>query len=256
MATLILRKLYSLVKISVIIPVINEVDRIASAIDRAWDCGADEVLVVDGGSTDGSLAVAEHANCILVTADIGRGTQQNAGAREATGQVLLFLHADIWLEANVCQQIRNRFESAELFCGGFLQQIEAANTIYRWIERGNALRVRWRGLLYGDQAIFVSRPLFDSVNGFPNEPLMEDFILAQKLKRRMQPVLLPGPVHDDARRWQSNGPIRQTIRNWWIVTLFYFGVSPKRLNRLYHRHDQYSRRDPFPANAGQRGVLK
>ena len=159
-------------------------------------------------------------------------------ARQATGQVLLFLHADTWLERDACQQIRDRFDSSSLFCGGFEQRIEASHRIYRWIERGNVLRVKWRGLLYGDQAIFVSRRLFELVDGFPNEPLMEDLMLSRKLKKVCTPVILPGPAHVDARRWQSNGPLRQSIHNWWLVTLFYCGCSPGRLSRLYRRHDR------------------
>lgn len=226
-------------KISAIIPVINEASRLATAIHRAWESGVDEVLVVDGGSTDGSLEIARQANCILAASEIGRGRQQNAGAQVASGDVLLFLHADTWLEANVCQRMRDQFESGEMFFGGFLQQIEAPAPIYRWIEKGNALRVKWRGLVYGDQAIFVSRRLFERVGGFPDEPLMEDLILSRRLKQVCHPQLLPGPLHVDARRWQKKGPLRQSIRNWWLVTLFYCGVPPTRLGRLYQRHDRF-----------------
>jgi rSAM/selenodomain-associated transferase 2 len=226
------------VKISAIIPVINEATRLATAIERAWESGVDEVLVVDGGSTDGSLEIARQARCFFVTSDIGRGQQQNAGASRASGDVLLFLHADNWLAPNACQQIRDRFAAGQLFFGGFLQHIEAPNRIFRWIERGNVQRVKWRGLVYGDQAMFISRELFDAVGGFPAEPIMEDLILSGKLKQHCRPELMPGPVFVDARRWQKTGPLRQSIRNWWLVTLFYCGVTPTRLLRMYRQHDR------------------
>ena len=224
-------------KISVVIPIINEANIIGHAIARAWAAGADEVIVVDGGSTDGSLDIVKRANCQLVHSEPGRGGQQNAGAKASSGDVVLFLHADTWLDEDACQQIRTSGDGVSNVCGAFRQKIENEKRIYRWIESGNALRIRWRRLFYGDQGIFVCRKLFQSVGGFPEEPFMEDFILARKL-RKHRPLLLDGPIHVDARRWNTNGPLRQTFRNWCIVTLYYLGIQPKTLVRLYHRHDQ------------------
>ncbi len=226
-----------IVRISIVIPVINEKANIGQAIERAWNCGADEVIVVDGGSSDGTLDIIESANCKRIQANAGRGQQQNAGAEAATGDVIIFLHADIWLEGRACEQIREQYAHNSQLCGAFCQTIESPRRIYRWIESGNSLRVRWRGLFYGDQGIFVSRSLLKSVGGFENVPLMEDIILAQKL-RKFPRVLLPGPIHVDARRWQENGPVRQTVRNWVIVGLYYLGVHPKTLSKLYKRHDK------------------
>jgi len=226
-----------MVRISVVIPQVNEEAHIAQSIERAWKCGADEVIIVDGGSTDSSLQIIENTNCKLIHSNPGRGIQQNAGARASSGDVILFLHADTWLEAGACNQIRERYVGNPNVWGGFHQQIANPRKIYRWIEKGNALRVRWRGLIYGDQGIFVGRSLLDSLGGFPDEPLMEDFMLARKLKK-YSAQLLPGPLHVDARRWEANGPIRQTIRNWIIVNLFYLGVQPATLARIYHRHDR------------------
>jgi hypothetical protein len=123
-----------------------------------------------------------------------------------------------------------------LNCGGFRQQIEAPQSIYRWLEWGNRLRIRWLGSAYGDQGIFVRREIYEASGGFPLVPLMEDVLLMRQLRRRYKVTLLPGPLHVSPRRWQANGPIRQTIRNWSLMTAFRCGVSPERLARFYRRH--------------------
>lgn len=224
-------------KISVIIPVINEAERLGTTLDSAREAKADEIIVVDGGSNDRSREIAKEYKCKLVDSLPGRGPQQNRGANAATGDVLLFLHADCSLGLESLEQIR-RLEVQGAFCGCFRQRILAKGWTYRLIERGNALRVRLRGLYYGDQAIFISRQMFDSVGGFPDEPLMEDLLLARRTKAQVWPTLLPGPVYVNARRWQRNGPIRQTIRNWLLVGRLYLGASPDVLSKSYRRHDR------------------
>ncbi|MBP86384.1 MAG: glycosyl transferase family 2 [Planctomycetaceae bacterium] len=225
-------------RITVIIPALNEESVIDQAIASAWEAGADEVIVVDGGSDDRTVAVAKEYNCKVVAAPKGRASQQNAGAREATGDVFLFLHADSRLGESACQQIRDALERPDVAGGALRQRIEANGLGYRILEQGNAWRVRWLGLPYGDQAIFVRREEFEELGGFPEVKLMEDLLLMKQLRRKAWPVLLPGLVFVDARRWQQHGIIRQTLRNWWLLAAHKLGKSPDQLATYYRRHDE------------------
>ena len=221
-------------RISTIIPVLNEREIVSAAIERAWAAGADEVIVSDGGSTDGTLEVASAADCRVVRADPGRGSQMNAGAEIALGDVLLFIHADNWLPDRSCDQIRDSMEEADIRWGGFQQQIEDPGVLFRWIEMGNSARSRYQSLVYGDQGLFVARDLFQSLGGFAPLPLMEDFELSQRLSKQGRPALLPGPIHVSARRWRAKGLARQTLRNWAISASYRLGVSPHQLARWYN----------------------
>lgn len=224
-------------RVSFIISAINEANVIRSAVERAWMAGADEVIVADGGSKDGTVDICKSADCQLVCSSPGRGIQLNAGARNATGDLLLFLHADNHLIENGVGQIRDAYSNESPKFGGFLQQIENDDRIFRWIEKGNAARVRWRGLLYGDQAIYVSRTIFDSAGGFANVRLMEDLDFSRRVKKLVWPRLLDGPTFVNSRRWEAAGPVRQTIRNWCLASAFLCGARPEALANQYPRHD-------------------
>jgi len=150
--------------------------------------------------------------------------------------VLLFLHADNWLERNAIAQIRSALRDPSVLGGAFRQHIDAPGHCYRLLEWGNAARVRWRGLPYGDQGIFLRRTVFEQLGGFPQIELMEDLYLMRRLRRLARPVLLPGPLHVSARRWRRHGLIRQTLRNWALLTAERCGVSPDQLARYYPPH--------------------
>jgi rSAM/selenodomain-associated transferase 2 len=221
------------VKVSVIIPALNEAERIENAIERAWQAGADDVIVVDGASDDDTAARVANSHCRFVASARGRAVQQNFGAKTATGDVLLFLHADTWLPSGAVDQIRDALRQPGVVAGAFRQRIEARGLGYRIMERGNALRVRFFGRAYGDQGIFVRRDVFERVGGFPDEPFLEDLLLMRRLNRVGRPVLLPGPIHVGARRWQRRGLARQTLRNWAILAAHWLGATPKSLARWY-----------------------
>jgi rSAM/selenodomain-associated transferase 2 len=225
-------------RISIIIPVLNEESHIERCVASAWAAGCDEVLVADGGSTDHTVEKVSALACRLIHSDAGRARQQNAAARAATGDVLLFLHADNRLEPGACDQVRRSVDREGTVCGAFRQHIEAPGIGFRLLEWGNACRVRWLGLPYGDQAIFVERAAFERVGGFPAVRLLEDLLLMRQLRRIGWPRLLPGPVHVSDRRWRRQGVIRQTLRNWFLLAAHRCGVPPDQLARHYHRHDQ------------------
>ncbi len=224
--------------ISIIIPVLNEAERLEYAIERAWAAGAAEVIVSDGGSSDDSKEVAKNCRCQLVEGPPGRAIQQNRAAAVAEGDVLLFLHADTWLAEGTAAQIEAALATSvsKVVGGAFRQNIEARGLCFRLLEFGNALRVRVLRLPYGDQGIFVRREIFESLGGFPEIPLMEDLRFMRKLRRKHRIALLEGPLHVSARRWQKHGVLRQTLRNWGILTAEKLGVSPDRLSRHYANH--------------------
>ncbi|QDS89256.1 Poly-beta-1,6-N-acetyl-D-glucosamine synthase [Rosistilla ulvae] len=222
-------------EISVIIPALNEAANIERCVLSATAAG--EVIVVDGGSDDATTQIAEAAGAKVLTSQAGRAAQQNAGAKVAAGRTLLFLHADNHLAPAAIQQVCDAMSKYPERWGGALgQRIEAAGFGFRLLEYGNAWRVRWRGLPFGDQAIFVRRDRFNEVGGFPDEPIMEDLILSQRLRRIARPLLLSGPVYVDPRRWQHKGVLRQTFRNFGLQIAFALGVSPQRLRSYYANH--------------------
>jgi len=172
-------------------------------------------------------------NCRLIQSRPGRASQQNYGARLASGDVLLFLHADSWLQPNCITQIRRALADSRIGFGAFQTVIEADGLVYRLIERGNSLRARVLSMAFGDQGIFVRRSLFDRVGGFPEVQLMEDVFLVRRLRRRSPLCLLPGPLYTSPRRWQKHGVIRQTMRNWLLLLTESCGVHPNNLARFY-----------------------
>ena len=226
-----------LIRVSIIIPVLNEEELIVTAIDNAWNCGADEVIVADGGSVDDTIRLIEKANCQFIQSLPGRGQQLNAGARVASGDVLLFLHVDNWAVENAMQQIRDAMSDQECIGGGFKQRIDSHRPIFRLIEIGNQLRATYQRLVYGDQGMFVRRKVFQSLGGFPEIPLMEDFKFSETLfKGKQKPTMLAGPLHVSARRWEKMGVLKQTLRNWQIAAAYRRGATPESLYQRYY-HD-------------------
>lgn len=225
----------SLTDISVVIPTWNEQTRIADAIGSAAAAGAGEIVVSDGGSQDDTVAVARRAGATrVIQAEPGRGSQLAAGANAARGKMLVFLHADNQLTPQSLQQVVDCADAGTTeVWGAMRQRIESPRSIFRWIEWGNALRVRFRKMPFGDQAIFVHRALYERVGGFEEVPLMEDVRLATKLRKIARPRLIPGPVIVDARRWDERGPIKQTALNVRIQLAHAVGVREETLASWY-----------------------
>lgn len=222
--------------LSIIVPALNESAGIARAVEAAWALEPCEVLVVDGGSTDDTAARATAAGATVLAAPRGRAAQQNAGAARATGEVLLFLHADCWLAPEAREQLDTALADPATVAGAFRQRIDAPGAAYRLIERGNAARARWLGWAYGDQGLFFRRATFERLGPFPDVPLLEDWLLTRKLRRHARLRLLPGPLVVSPRRWQRHGVVRQTVRNWAILAAALCGVPPARLAGWYAPH--------------------
>lgn len=221
-------------RLSIVIPTLNESSGIEQNIHRALALQPIDVIVADGQSTDGTGDLARSAGATVVTSEGGRGRQLNAGARAATGDVLLFLHADCWLESQASGQIETVLRDEKVIGGAFQQRIDHDWRVFRWLELGNAARVRWRRMPYGDQGIFVRRSAFEAVGGFAEVRLMEDVLLMREFRRRGWRIeLLPGPIHVDPRRWLQHGIVRQTLRNWTLLAGLKLGVSPDRLAEFY-----------------------
>lgn len=222
-----------MLRVSVIIPTFNEQQNVRGAIESAIAAGADEVIVVDGGSTDRTIEVAEQFALVL-SSEPGRAIQQNAGSHKSTGDVLLFLHADCRLAGNTIEAVRaSMATSDDSVAGCFRQQIDEPGIKYRLVAAGNDLRVRALKWAYGDQGIFVRADVFRSVGGFPAVVFLEDLLLMKQLKRKGRIRLLNETIVVSARRWKRRGLWRQTIRNWGIVLAAHFGVSPDRLAKFY-----------------------
>ncbi|MBA63549.1 MAG: glycosyl transferase family 2 [Planctomycetaceae bacterium] len=225
--------------VTVIIPVINEAGNLRACIESAFSSGASRVIVVDGGSVDESTGIALQSGAKVVMSEPGRGVQQHAGAEAATNPLLCFLHADCLLSVEALAALCDLANSQAEVYACYQQIILAKGMKYRLLEWGNALRVRWLKRPYGDQGICLSLSLYRRLGGFPAVPFMEDVLLAQWMKmENIRPILLPASIEINARRWQQNGVIRQTICNWVLRRKFKRGSTLTELVSLYRRHDQ------------------
>ncbi len=221
-------------RLSIVIPTLNEAVCIERNIKWAFALRPIDVIVADAESQDETAELARSAGATVVSCQRGRGHQLNAGARAAVGDVLLFLHADCWLEPDGARQIEAALSDSRVVGGAFRQRIDQDRTAFRWLEWGNAARVCWRKLPYGDQGIFLRRATFEALGGFAEVRLMEDVLLMSELRRRRYQIkLLPGPLHVDPRRWLANGIVRQTFKNWSLLAGLKLGLSPDRLAQFY-----------------------
>ncbi len=220
-------------EISVIVPTVNEEAAVAATLASARAPAVREVIVADGGSSDGTCAIARQGADLVLCTPRGRAVQMNAGAAEARGEVLLFLHADTILPAGfdaavlaACADVRvvgGRFDVSLLPTSPLLW---LTGTLINW-------RSRLSRIATGDQAIFVRRDVFQQIGGFPAIPLMEDIALSRALKRRGRIACLRQRVITSSRRWRQAGVIRTILLMWSLRLLYFCGVSPTRLRRVY-----------------------
>ena len=221
-------------RLSIIIPVLNEAETIAARLDalQALRARGVEVIVVDGGSADDSAGRAAPLADRVITAPRGRGRQMNAGAEQATGEVLLFLHADTVLPDSATERIEAAVTGGALW-GRFDVRIEGASVMLPIVAALMNGRSRLTGIATGDQAMFVRREAFDAVGGFPLQPLMEDIELSQRLLRRSRPACLRARVTTSGRRWEQRGVWRTIVLMWRLRWAYWRGVPAEVLAEAY-----------------------
>jgi rSAM/selenodomain-associated transferase 2 len=226
-------------RISVIIPVLNEAQQIQGTIASA-NAPATEIIVVDGGSTDATVPIAQSQGVTVISSPPGRADQMNAGAKIATGDILVFLHADTRLpqgfEALIFKALNMPTATGEVpIAGAFAVRIDSPQPALRWIERGVNWRSRFFQMPYGDQALFLRTSVFQTMGGFPELPILEDFELVRQLKKRGSIVVIDTPVLTSARRWLQKGIWQTTLINQLVILGYWLGIDTAQLARLYRQ---------------------
>jgi rSAM/selenodomain-associated transferase 2/rSAM/selenodomain-associated transferase 1 len=222
-------------KISIIIPALNEAATIARTISQLAGGGQLEVIVVDGGSTDETAELAASGGATVIHSKPGKAVQMNAGAAAAAGDILVFLHADTMLPGGFHNQIVAALNQKGVAAGAFRLRIDSNAAGLRIVERAANCRSRLLRMPYGDQALFMKKPLFEEIGGFPDLPIMEDFLLVRRLKRKGKTVILPAAVVTSPRRWLHLGILKTWLINQLIVITYYLGATPQQLTRFYRR---------------------
>ncbi|MBT8439966.1 MAG: TIGR04283 family arsenosugar biosynthesis glycosyltransferase [Gammaproteobacteria bacterium] len=221
-------------KVSVIVPALNEAESLAETLMSLAPhrTQGHEVIVVDGGSNDETVSIAElHADKVL-QGDVGRAKQMNRGIEEAQGDILLFLHADTRLPADALANMINAVEDG-YFWGRFNVQLSGKHFLFRLIERMMNMRSCLTGIATGDQAIFVSIESLDIIGAYPQIPLMEDILFSKRLRDLGWPACVSQKVITSSRRWEDRGIVRTVLLMWRLRLLFFLGVPPEKLAQKY-----------------------
>jgi rSAM/selenodomain-associated transferase 2 len=221
------------VKLSIVVPALNEAPGVAAALGALAPLRSrgHEVIVADGGSEDDTRAIAARFADRVLAAPRGRARQMNAGAAAATGEALLFLHADTRLPAEADRLVRAALERHAW--GRFDVRIEGRSRLLGAVACSMNLRSRLTGIATGDQAIFVRRDAFARAGGFPEIALMEDVAFSKRLKRISRPACLRERVATSGRRWDANGALRTILLMWWLRLAYFLGARPEALARRY-----------------------
>ena len=221
--------------LSIIVPCLNEAPRIAETLASLAPLRARgaEVIVVDGGSYDDTVALAQAGANLVICAAPGRAAQMNAGAARARGEILFFLHADSNPPPQADGLIIDGLARSRRNWGRFDVAIDGRHPLLRAVERLMNLRSRLTGIATGDQGLFVRRTLFDAAGGFPPIALMEDVALTRRLKRVGRPLCLRHRIVTSGRRWEKHGVARTILLMWWLRLAFWLGANPDKLALRY-----------------------
>jgi len=221
--------------ISIIIPTLNEEIAIESLLQQLqpYRQQGHEVVVVDGGSKDKTIAMAESLADKVIQSEAGRTTQMNAGAEKGSGDVFWFLHADSIIYENAINNIQFYLNEKNKDWGRFNVKLSGSHFMFRIIERMMNLRSCISGIATGDQGIFVKRTIFEQVGGYPAQPLMEDIELSKKLKKISPSVCVKNVIITSSRRWEQKGILRTVLLMWRLRFLYWLGVSADKLAGQY-----------------------
>ncbi len=223
-------------KISIIIPALNEAGTINQSTTAILNQNINdiEIIIVDGDANHSSLKSIRDKNIIPLTSLPGRGLQMNHGAGKAKGETLLFLHSDTILPENGLRYIIETMKDKNISAGAFDLTIDSVHPAFRIIEKMATFRSRITRIPFGDQAVFIRKDLFQQLGGFNELPIMEDLDLMRRVRKAGLKIrfLSPG-VLTSARRWEKEGILYCTLRNWGILILYMIGVAPSRLTRYY-----------------------
>ena len=222
-------------RLSIIMPVLDEGEGIADALDALGDLRAlgVEIIVVDGGSRDATVQRARLRADYVLSAPRGRALQMNVGAAKASGDVLLFLHADTRLPREAERLVLDGLARSAHDWGRFDVTIEGRHPMLRLVAAMMNLRSRLTGIATGDQAIFVKREAFAAAGGFPEIPLMEDIALSKRLKRKSRPLCLRERATTSGRRWETHGVFRTILLMWRLRLAYFLGADPAALAGRY-----------------------
>ncbi len=222
-------------KLSIVVPALNEAQGIAAALSALQPLRSrgHEVIVVDGGSTDGTEALAVPLADRVLVARRGRANQMNEGAAAARGEALLFLHADTRLPPDADILVEQALGSGGPRWGRFAARIEGRSPLLVLVAFGMNLRSRLTGIATGDQVIFATRSAFAQIGGFPDIALMEDIAFSRRAKRLSAPVCLRAAVSTSGRRWERDGVLRTILLMWRLRLAYFFGASADELARRY-----------------------
>ena len=211
-------------RISVVIPALNEASAIEACLAALPRESPMEIVVADGGSEDGTRAAAARGGAIVVESKRGRGPQMNAGAAKATGDVILFLHADTRLPRDPFTHVRRALEDPDVAGGAFHLAIDGEGWFYGFTARNANIRSKLIGAPYGDQAFFVRRSAFEALAGYRNLPYCEDLDFIRRLRSQGRVVIVPAAVSTSARRWVRHGRVKVTIRNGLLFFKYWLGL--------------------------------
>jgi rSAM/selenodomain-associated transferase 2 len=219
--------------VSVIVPVLNEEETIERTLQALVALGPHEIIVVDGGSRDRTCAICEQFPIQVFAAKRGRARQMNSGARRASGDVLLFLHADTRLPDSALSDVTAALSDPSCVGGRFDVELEGSHWMLRVIGALINYRSRMSKVATGDQALFVRRDVFERIGGFQDIPLMEDVAFCRALKRTGAVACLRSRVVTSARRWERDGVWRTILKMWTLKLGYLAGISPARLKQFY-----------------------
>ena len=220
-------------QLSIIIPVLNEADCLDQGLARLfalqWVKNHAEVIISDGGSEDGSLDIANRYPCRIVHGNAGRATQMNAASKSAQGKFLLFLHADSGLPEGF-----SSFIEADAKWGFYRLRLSNDAFVYRVIEAAINLRTSISHVAGGDQGLYFNRHFFESLDAYPQIPLMEDIAICKTARRLARPLIIRSAITSSGRRWHNQGIVKTVLLMWTLRLAYWLGVDPRRLHKIYY----------------------